>query len=279
MISLDNEQTRFDNSNAIRQITADLTNRPSLPEADIIVHLAAHSQVQPVVNNSQRAVENFQMTQHVLDEARRMDATVILASSRDVYDSQINAQEEDATYDSPNPYAASKQATEAIGNAFKNTFDLSVVHLRFSNVYGPFEQNSRVIPLWISLGHAGNPLKVYGQSKLLDFVFVEDVIEAIESVMQRREMVSGETINIASGKGMPLHFVAKKIYEQIDACPEYTTVENRSGDVSRFTADISKASSLLNWGPSTEFDIGLRETINWFGDHTDVMAEILSEYD
>ena len=42
------------------------------------------------------------MAKHVLDEAKRMDAFVINASSRDIYTNTLRPSEDDVTPDSPN---------------------------------------------------------------------------------------------------------------------------------------------------------------------------------
>jgi nucleoside-diphosphate-sugar epimerase len=105
-------------------------------------------------------------------------------------------------------------------------------------------------------------------------VFIDDVVSAVEKVIDRRDVLSGEALNIASGRGIPLEFVAQKISNLLHTCPEYSVIEDRSGDVTRFTADISKAQSVLDWQPSTRLENGLNETIKWFNSQPDLAKDI-----
>jgi nucleoside-diphosphate-sugar epimerase len=264
----------FDLPPSVQTQVDDLTNSPKLPEVDVIVHLAAHSQVQPIVDSPELALENIEMTQHVLSEASRMGAHVINASSRDVYGSDIQPPEETATPNSPNGYAASKIGSEAITNAYKHTQNLDVTNLRLSNVYGPRDLNERVIPIFISLADRGEELTVYGNGKLLDFVFVDDVCDAIISSIQRRRIVNGKTLNIGAGRGIPLSKLASLIVEHIDSCPGWNRSDERVGDVSSYVSDISKARALLNFEPKVQFNDGMSKTIEWYLDNRDILSTI-----
>jgi nucleoside-diphosphate-sugar epimerase len=264
----------FDLPQSVQTQVEDLRNSPKLTEVDIIVHLAAHSQVQPIVDSPELALENIEMTQHVLHEASRMGAHVINASSRDVYGSDIQPAEETATPNSPNGYAASKIGSEAITNAYKHTQNLDITNIRLSNVYGPRDVNKRVIPIFITLADRGEELTIYGNGKLLDFIFVDDVCNAIISLIQRRGVVNGKTLNIGSGRGIPLSKLASLIVEHIDSCPGWSRSNERVGDVSSYVSDISKARALLNFEPKVQFNDGMSKTIEWYLDNRDILSTI-----
>lgn len=119
VVGVDFEPPALELPNAVETRILDLTTAPTLPETGAIVHLAAHAQVQPVIADPDRAVENIAMTKHVLEEAARMDAYLVNASSR-VYESALEPSEE-VTSDSPNGYAASKLGAEALANAYRHT--------------------------------------------------------------------------------------------------------------------------------------------------------------
>lgn len=258
---------------------SDLTNRPELPNVERIAHLAAHSQVQPVVESPNYAVENISMTQHVLSEAVRMDAGVIHASSRDVYGNAISPSINEVTTDSVNGYAASKLGAEALANAYNSTNGVAVASIRLANVYGPRDRNKRVIPIFISLADVGQELTVYGEGKVLDFVHVDDVCEAIITALERLPSVSGETINIGSGVGTPLTSVADRIASEVDSCPGWTVLENRTGDVGRYVSETDRAASLLNFTADITIDDGIITTINWYQKYPNLLKSIREKLD
>lgn len=252
----------------------DLTENVELPDSDVIVHLAAHSQVQPVVEHPRRAVENLEMTEVVLSEAERMGASVINISSRDVYGNSILPSESDISLDCTNPYAASKLGAEALANSFRQTAGLEVSTLRLSNVYGPGDRNLRVIPIFIALAADGFELTVYGSNKLIDFVHVNDVCDAIHSAIQRRGIIDGEAINVGYGRGTPLSNVADQIAATVEPCPGWKVSSDRTGDVSQFVADISKANALLGYTATIDLTDGLDDTIEWYLNNPTILETI-----
>ena len=260
----------------IKTHTQDLTESPDLPEADVIVHLAAHSQVQPLVDKPELAVENIEMTRHVLSEAKRMGAFVVNISSRDIYGSSLKPAEGDVTSESPNAYAASKLSGEALANSYRSTQDVSVTSLRLANVYGPRDLNQRVIPIFVALAENGEELTVYGEGKLLDFVYIDDVCRAIRGAISRSGVVDGEIINVGSGTGTSLSDLASRISEYVESCPGWSVSPDRKGDVTRYVSNLSKASALLNFEPETALTDGLEDTVDWYVNRPALLSSIHS---
>lgn len=273
--AVDRREPSFRLPSQVETHVVDLTTSTDLPAADVVVHLAAHSQVQPVVSDPSLATENVEMTRHVLDEAVEVDAFVVNVSSRDVYGTALEPAESEVALDSPNGYAASKLGSEALTNAYRHTHDLSAASLRLANVYGPMDLKRRVIPIFVALANEGETLTVYGEGKLLDFVHVRDVCDAILATVRRRSLADGEAINVGSGTGTPLTEVATVVAEEVDACPGWEISADRTGDVDRYVADLSKAAAILNFEPSVMLDDGLRETIDWYRERPDLLAELL----
>ena len=271
VVGVDKEPSEWDLETRILQ--QDLCAESELPSADVIIHLAAHSQVQSTLENPSLAVENIRTTERVLEHAQQIDADVILASSREVYGSEIRPQEDAVSIEATNPYGASKIGSEAIATSFQECFSVNVTTLRFANVYGPYDLNARVIPIFISLGSQGDKLTVYGNSKLLDFVYMDDVVDAIAETVNKRDSLSGEAITIGSGQGIQLSELAEKMVDQIEDCPGYTIQSNRTGDTEKFVAQIEKARALLGLEP-TPLGVGLSETIDWYQQHEQVLEKI-----
>lgn len=275
VVGVDIEAPRY-SLDSVRTHEYDLRSRTDLPHADVIIHLAAHSQVQRVVDKPGRALENIEMTQNVLKHASDVGAAVVNASSRDVYGSEIRPSEEEVTPESPNGYAASKLSSEAIANAFRKTRNVPVTSVRLANVYGRMDTNRRVIPIFIALAYAGEELSVYGQGKLLDFVHIDDVCDAFLSTIQRMTVMDGEAVNIGSGTGTVLTDVAEYIAECIDDCPGWSVSGDRSGDVGQYVSDISKAKAMLGYEADVPLDEGLKTTIDWYLNHPELLEDIRS---
>lgn len=251
----------------------DLTKEQPLPAADVIVHLAAHSQVQPLIEKPELAVENVKTTERVLRHASDQNATVILASSREVYGSAVQPTEQPIDVEATNPYGASKIASEAFSSAYERCFDVDVITLRFANVYGPHDSNPRVVPIFVTLGLDGEELSVFGDSKILDFVYMGDVVEMLEYTVKHRESLVGSTINIGSGTGTSLSTLAERIVDLIDDCPGYRIEGNRQGDTQKYVTNIEKAQALLDYDP-TPLKKGLPCTIDWYRDRDEVRSTI-----
>lgn len=274
---VDINQPQFELPEGVEYYTRDLTALPKLPDVDAIVHLAAHSQVQPVAENLGLAIENIEMTRHVLNEAERMGAFVVNASSRDVYGSSIRPKEEDVTPNSPNGYAMSKLSSESLANSYRHTRGVSVTSLRLANVYGPKDLNQRVIPTFIALAEGGEELTVYGEGKLLDFIHIDDICRAIYRTIRRSAIVEGEAINVGSGTGVPLQEIASYISAYIESCPGWSVTTDRMGDVSQYVSNLSKANALLDFEPKIPLSGGLESTVDWYLNNPDQLSSIQSE--
>lgn len=272
VVGIDTDEPQFETGVPVEQV--DLTAEPTLPAADVIIHLAAHARVPPVVDEPSKAFTNVATTEPVLEHARQTDASVIFASSREVYGDAIRPSEDNMTLDSPNPYAGSKVACEALCNSYHNCYDVETTVVRLSNVYGPWDTNSRVVPIFVALADAGEELTVFGEGKLLDFLYVEDAVAALLSVIERRSALAGETLNVGSGRGQPLTTLAEIVASEVEDCPGYTVEQNRTGEVGRYVADVSKAKAILGWEPGTDFEEGLRQTVEWHEARPKVLERI-----
>jgi UDP-glucose 4-epimerase len=218
---------------------------------DLVYHLAAQSNVLGAASDMDYAfTTNTVGTYNVLREAKRQSvARVVFASSREVY-GEVAALPvtEDAPLRPKNGYGASKAAGEMYCRAF-NGAGLEVVILRLANVYGPGDSN-RVIPLFVQSAASGQPLTVYGQNKILDFVWVGDVEEALVQAGLRD--VSGQTFNIGSGKGTTLHHLAERILAVCGSQAPIIEAPARGGEVDQFVADIRLATTMLNYAPASD---------------------------
>ena len=273
VIGLDRKENKWNKFLNKRTIKIDILKQSNLiklpKDIDLIIHLAANSRVYKLVTNPELALENMVTTFNVLEFARKNKINkIVFSSSREIYGNSIdeNSMAEDKVKieSCESPYSASKISAEALIHAYKKVYGVDFVIIRFSNVYGMYDDSDRVIPLWIRQALKNENLVVYGENKVLDFTYIDDAINGVMRIIERFDDIKAETFNIAYGKGVELTYVANKIRELLKSESEIMTKENRLGEVWKFQADIFKAEKLLDYEPKVGIDEGLAKTVEWY---------------
>lgn len=243
--------------------------RKQLPEdVDVVIHLAANSRVPESVTRPASAIENIEATYGALEYARSSKATkVLLASSREVYgdieEGQLAETEAEITA-VKNPYGASKVGSEALIWSYQACYGIEVCSFRLSNIYGRYDVSDRVFPTFIDRAIHGQDLVVYGEDKVLDFLYIDDCIEGIVTGIEQFEEVAGETVNLGSGVGTSLLQLANAAVDAAESNSDIRLDHSRRGEVEQFVADISKAERLLNFTPDYSLQEGLPATVEWY---------------
>jgi UDP-glucose 4-epimerase len=159
------------------------------------------------------------------------------------------------------PYGAAKLAGEGYLGMFSRTFGLSTVALRYSNVYGPFQDGTGeagVVAISCERLLNRRPPQVRGDGgQTRDFIFVGDVVAA--NLRALASDVSGP-INIGTGVGTSVRRVVDELIRiaRFDGPPEQ--VAAREGEVRHTFLDVRRAKRLLGWQAHTSLSDGLRET-------------------
>lgn len=245
---------------------------PYPPNLDIVVHFAAHAKVHELVEQPDRALDNIKTTFNVLEFCRHNNVPILFSSSREVYGDIHRYITEESHADfafTESPYSASKIAGEALIYSYAQCYDLRYLVFRFSNVYGRYdndiERMERVIPLFIRKISHREPITIYGQEKVLDFTYVDDCVDGvrrgIDLLVSGRE--ANHTINLAYGQGNSLVSMAQYIGEALDIEPDITILPVRTGEVTRYIANIGKATALLGYHPTTPLREGIAKAVAW----------------
>jgi UDP-glucose 4-epimerase len=221
----------------------------ALQGADTVYHLAAQSTVMGAVDDLDYSFEtNVIGTFNVLRTASEAGTRrLIFASSREVYGDPIDLPvAEDQPLLAINSYGASKVMGEAYCRAFRRTFGLHCVILRLANVYGP-RDTGRVIPLWIERAAAGDVLNLYGGKQLIDFVWIDQVVEALI----RAAEIPGPlpSINVGSGTGTRIIDLARRIIRLCGGRSRINIQQARSVEVTRFVANVTRMQQMLRIEP------------------------------
>jgi UDP-glucose 4-epimerase len=162
------------------------------------------------------------------------------------------------------PYAAAKWAASGYGRMFHGLFQSPVVILRPFMVYGPAQAPGKLIPSVILSLLGGRAPRISSGKRSADWIYVSDVIDGFVSAATAPG-VEGATIDLGSGSLLPIRGIVERLVMILgsDLAPIFGAVPDRPGE-NETVADISRASSMLRWIPSTPLDSGLLQTIEWY---------------
>lgn len=229
-------------------LKADIRDKNAVASAmrgcDVVYHLAAQSNVLGAVADAEYAFSsNVVGTHNVLAQAQRAGVTrVVFTSSREVYgDPKVLPVKETTPLQPKNAYGASKLAGEVYCR-FAATQGLETSILRLANVYGPADRD-RVIPLFLSAARDGRPLTVYGSGKVLDFVWVDTVVDAL--IRAASGPAFRGAINVGSGVPTTIADLARRIVDLTKSSSIVEMKEERGQEVGRFVAEIKRGQKLL----------------------------------
>lgn len=236
---------------------------------DAVVHLAALASVPESVADPRRSYEvNVSGTLAVLEEARRGGHQVVFASSSAVFGSNPTTPHDPFDWTRPiSPYGASKLAAEGYVNAYRASYGLPTLALRFFNVYGPGQRADHpyaaVIPRFIEAALADVPVEIHGDGlQSRDFIFVDTICDAIADALQRR-LSSPNPIHLALGTATTVREIADELERVLGRPIRRDHVESRVGDV---RASQSAPGLLQQDFPSVVpvgLSDGLTRTVDW----------------
>ena len=170
---------------------------------------------------------------------------------------------EDAPVEPRNVYAATKLHQEHLCAAFEREHDVSLVSLRYHNVYGPRMPRDTpyagVASIFRSALERGEVPRVFedgGQQR--DFVHVRDVADANLTALLAPPSVRGP-FNVCSGEPRTVHDLAAALSRAFDAGSPEVVGGYRLGDVRHVVASPARAAEVLGFRAAVGFDDGMRE--------------------
>lgn len=239
---------------------------------ETVVHLAANARVYELVEHPDRARDNFLSLFNALEFARRYGAKrFIFASSRESYGNiKVDKYTEDMVRveNCESPYTASKVGGEALVESYGRCYDFDQVIVRFSNVYGMYDDSIRVVPLFFRQAKANEPMKVFGKDKCLDFTYIDDAVDGVCRIIENFDKAKGRTYNLAFGEGTTIVHLAERMKELLGSTSTIEVGPSRTGEVTRYIADITRARETFGYDPKTSFEEGVKKSVEWYKANT-----------
>ena len=238
---------------------------------DTVIHLAAeHIVPQSIMEPAKYYVNNVVKMKYMLDSIVATGIkNIVFSSSGNTYGRQgkLGPLVEDSYYDPENPYASTKVAGEMLIKDYARAYDLNFVNFRFFNAAGADPQcrfgytqrpATHVIPILCNSIMNRETFTIYGDNYdtfdhtcVRDYVNVADLARAHQCALDLFDKGQvKETFNLGGGSdGISVKQLVTIASEIVGVEPVVKYAPRREGDPAMLVADISKASSMLNWRP------------------------------
>lgn len=233
----------------------------NLGEIHHIFHLAAKTYVPESWNEPFNFyVVNSLGTLNILEVCRKFNISLTYISSYLYGNPEILPVSEEHELNPTNPYADSKFIAEHLCEFYSNEFNVNVSVIRPFNVYGKGQNEKFLIPYIIKQALFGTEIKVKDLYPKRDYIYLEDLIEAIILTMNNKSKYS--VYNIGSGYSISVKQIIDIVQNILNINKKVISEQTvRKNELNNVIADITKANSELNWFPKYSLIEGLTEII------------------
>ncbi|XP_031338349.1 UDP-glucuronic acid decarboxylase 1-like isoform X2 [Photinus pyralis] len=202
--------------------------------------------------------------------ARRVNATILIASTSEVYGDPDKHPQEESYWGHVNPigpracYDEGKRVSETLTYAYAKQENMQVRVARIFNTYGPrmHMNDGRVVSNFILQALQDHEITVYGYgNQTRSFQYVSDLVDGLMALMESNYTLP---VNIGNPVEHTINEFATIIKELVGGNSEIKHVAQVEDDPQRRRPDISRAKKFLNWEPKVSLNIGLHKTVNYF---------------
>ena len=212
-------------------------------------------------------------THNILGVAKSKRATILLASTSEIYGDPLIHPQTEEYWGNVNPigprgvYDEAKRFAEAITMAYHRQQGLDTRIARIFNTYGPNMRmrDGRVIPNFITQCLKDEDMTTYGDGKQTrSFCYIEDMVEGLYKLSKSDYHYP---VNLGNPNEITILELANKIKSLTNSTSKTIFNPLPVDDPKVRMPDISKAKKILKWEPKVNLEEGLVKTISWFKDN------------
>jgi GDP-L-fucose synthase len=170
------------------------------------------------------------------------------------------------------PYGLAKKMLLVQSQAYRQQYDFNSIFLLPVNLYGPRDNfdpgTSHVIPALIkkfveAVQAGAAEVVVWGDgSATREFLYVDDAAEGIVLATERYD--AAEPVNLGAGFEISIRELATRVATLTGFTGQITWDSSKPNGQPRRSLDVSRAEKLFNFRAATPFDLGLKNTIDWY---------------
>jgi nucleoside-diphosphate-sugar epimerase len=158
-------------------------------------------------------------------------------------------------------YSAAKAGTYLALRCLQGS--MSVAWARLFYLYGPYEDEGRLVPSVIRALLAGDPARCTLGQQVRDYLHVEDVASALWCTAKSSLLGA---VNVGSGNPVTVAAVVREIGELLDKrdLVQLGALPSPPGDPPFVCANSRRLRAETDWRPRFDLSAGLRDTIDWW---------------
>jgi nucleoside-diphosphate-sugar epimerase len=160
-------------------------------------------------------------------------------------------------------YGVCKNALFEIATAHAHSSGHSLAWARLFHPYGPAERPERLVPSVVRNLLLGRPVELSHGRQERDFVFVEDVADALTRLLGSE--LEG-AVNVGSGNATAVRALVAAIADRIGGPSDlrFGARDAGEGDTPLVVADVSRLRDELGWAAAVPLDEGIDRTVSWW---------------
>ena len=130
--------------------------------------------------------------------------------------------------------------------------------------YGPRQHPTKLLPYTILALLRGEAPQLSGGDRVLDWVYVDDVIEAFVAAAARPG-IEGRTLDLGWGTAVRIRDVVERVVRLVNPsiAPVFGARPDRPDPCQR-VADVEATAAALGWRATTPLEQGLARTVEWY---------------
>ena len=232
---------------------------------DAVIHCGAYGAYERE-SDAERIVRTNVLGTHVLLAVAR-EAGVRLfvnAGSSSEYGFRDTPMGETDRLEPNSIYAMAKAAQTHLCLLAAREGPMAVVAFRIFSAYGAWEDPGRLLPTLIRRARAGEPLEMAAPDSVHDFVFIDDVLDALCD-LERITDHSGELFNLGTGIESDLRAVVAAVRDAVGSRSEvvWHARPPRVWDARHWRCDPAKVRERLGWRARVDLRNGVSRMSEW----------------
>jgi dTDP-glucose 4,6-dehydratase len=209
-------------------------------------------------------------THKALGLAKAKNARFVIASTSEVYGDPLEHPQKESYWGNVNPvgprgvYDEAKRFAEAMTTAYHRYHGVDAKIVRIFNTYGPRMRlrDGRAVPAFMSQALTGEDVTIFGSGQQTrSFCYVTDLVDGIIRLMESNV---NDPVNIGNPQEMTIEDIARAIIRLTGSKSKLVYRPLPEDDPKVRQPDITRARTLLGWGPKVSLEEGLTKTLEYF---------------